>query len=107
GRFDVDAGVEGAFAVERILARTEARSQATLHGPHRGRVGKFSPVARKAGRKTAFQCAGHTPGERLCPQSIKLIEGELDLLLVDVVSEGQGDGSRSGRAVSGCGRLGG
>ncbi len=93
GCFNVQAGMEGAFTVERVLTRAKARSHAAFNRPHRWRIGKLLPIAGKGGRKAALQCARNPARERLRPQSIKLIDGELQLLLVYVVGQRQAGGS--------------
>ena len=103
GRVDVDAGVEGAFPVERVHALPEARSHAALDRPNRRRIRQLRPVAGKAGRQASLQRARNPAGKRLRAQGIKLIDGEHDLLLIHVIRKGQGRG-RGRRGGAGGGR---
>src|ERR1700679_1127946 len=52
-RCNIDAGVECAFTIERILALAEAGSHAAFNGPERGRIGILRPVAGEARCETA------------------------------------------------------
>src|ERR1700728_3991788 len=48
GGGDVDAGVEGAFSVERVFALAERAGDGSDDGPEGGRVGKIEPVVAAA-----------------------------------------------------------
>src|ERR1017187_9780173 len=101
GRVNIDALVEGAFAVDRILTLTEAGAHAALQRPKRGRVGQLRPVAGKVGREAALEGAGYPAAHGLRPQYIKLVDGELHLLRVYIVCQAQAGGRGLGRG-DGC-----
>src|SRR5580698_10745534 len=94
GRVNIEAGVESAFAVDRILALAKAGSDGPLNRPHRWRVRQNSPVALEAGSESTLKGAGDAAGEGIRPQSIELIDGVRNLLLIYVVRLGQAYGRR-------------
>ena len=98
--------MEGAFSVERVLALAKARTHAAFDRPERGRIGQLRPVAREGRRQAALKRARNPAGKRLRAQRIKLVDGELDLLLVDVVAQRQGGGRGRAAAAGGSCRLG-
>src|SRR5271166_2266957 len=99
GRVNVDAGVEGAFAVDWVLALAETGADAALKRPERGCVGQLGPVAGKAGRKSALEGAGNLTRHGLGAQRIKLVDGELHLLLRDIVGRSEAGGSGLSRCT--------
>ena len=98
--------MEGAFAVDRVLALAEAGADAAFQRPKRGSVGQLGPVASKAGRESALQGAGNPARHGLGAQRIKLVDGELHLLLGDVIGHGQAGGRGLGRRTCRSRRLG-
>ena len=84
GALNVDARMKCALAVDRIFPLTETRTHAAFKRPKRGRVGQLRPIAGKTRRKTALQSARDTARHGLRAERIKLVDGQSDLLLIEV-----------------------
>lgn len=96
---DIDAGVEGAFPVDRIIALAEAGGYAAFKRPEGRGISKHVQIAAERGSEATLKGAAKTTGHGLGAESIKLIERLFDVLLIDVI--GQGEGLRCGRGGGG------
>ena len=107
GGLDVHAGMECAFTIEGIFALAEAGADLAFDGPDGGRVGELGPVAGVGGKaawgEATLKSAGDAAGKCLGLERVELVDGELDLLLADVVRDGEG--GRGGRVRCGSGGL--
>src|SRR5450631_158984 len=81
---DIDAGMEGALSVERILTLPERTRHATLNRPKRRSVGQARPIRCAGKGQSALQRTGNPAGHGRGAQRVELVDRSVVLLLVEI-----------------------
>src|ERR1700760_2800505 len=71
---DIDALVEGAFAIEGVLALAEGAGDGAFDRPEVGQVGGGAPIGAVAEAEGGLKGAAHVAGERGAAQGRELVE---------------------------------